>query len=491
MNPREKRLAIAVVVLLGIGLVAKVVYPKAIKPMFDVQSEIDDLEAELFDQMEERDKVNDALLEYKEYVARSGGIATGEIHNSLPDQLYAMARGAELQLDRVTPRTLAPEKKTGLQKVSMAMSGEGSLESTIGFLKQCYELPYVARFKDLKLNPIAAKKRTLSNPRSRNRSNGKTEAETTEERVKLNATLEVLVLPNDPIARRHLDLESLEQPAQKIKYAGDSYAMIWERKPFSEYVVDSPVIVKGPVPPEDPPRPEEPPEGPEPPPVDTGDPNARYKTVAMAAKTIGDNCDLGELLVVNTRHKTRQYITTGQQIDGGELIYVHPYGGIVRKENGDYFYEVGSLLSEAIPVAIADDYPAIQAMSKRLRNLVLQHKPAPPAQDALTQGDAIGLPDAPGAKEAVRGGRTSGSGRAKSGTSGRPKSTVRTGSKSGRSRAIPTKPKPRGRAKSAPRSRTATKPRSRRATEGATDDVAKESGEARPGSNDDDDSGGD
>ena len=376
MNPREKRLAIAAAVVAGLALVTKVVYPGTIKPLFDVQDQIDEREAELADRFEERDRVDDALLRYKQYVARTGGTDPQRVRNRLQSQLVALVEEADLDSPQITPRTQGRNKKTGLLTVSMGIATEGSLEATIGFLKTCYELPYLARFKDLKFDPVGL---------SKTERKGQRKGQEAGERVKLNAMLEVLVLPNDPIARQHLDLESLEQPTEVIKHSGESYALIWERNPFSEYV--KPVAKRQEGKPE-----KEPEETSEPKPQekpDRGDRDAKYKRVAMALRYGVD-----ELMVVNTRSKTQEYVTTGEQVDGGELIYVHPYGGIVRKESGDYFYEVGAMFSEAVPVAIADGFPGIQAISKRLRDVPLRgasasaagKKPARPGKDARRAG---------------------------------------------------------------------------------------------------------
>jgi len=355
MNPREKRLAIAAAVLLVLALVTKVVYPRTVKSLFDVQDRIEELDTELADRLEERDRVDDALLQYKQYLARTGGTDPQKVRNRLQKHLEQLARDADLPEPntKITPGSPSRDKKTGLHTVPMGVDVQGSLETVVGFVKRCYELPYLAKFRGLTFDPVVSKGRTGGSRGSKSATG----------EVKVNAMLEVLVLPNDPIAREHLDLESLEQPTEVVKHSGESYALIWERNPFSEYV--KPVAKRQEREPE-----KEPEQKPEPKPQeqpDRGDRDANYKRVAMALRYGVD-----ELMVVNTRSKTQEYVTTGEQIDGGELIYVHLSGGIVRKESGDYFYEVGALFSEAVPVAIADDFPGIQAISKCLRDVPLR-----------------------------------------------------------------------------------------------------------------------
>jgi hypothetical protein len=151
--------------------------------------------------------------------------------------------------------------------------------------------------------------------------------------------------------------------------------MIWDRLPFNKYV--KPVQPRPPPDKEVVEKPKEKPPPP-PPPTDASDKDAAHKKVVMAI-----SYGVDELLVVNERAKTQEYIATGQELDGGELVLVHPYGGVVRKRQGDFFYEVGRMLSEAIPVAVADDYPEIQAATRRLRS---ESKPGSRPKDRATGG---------------------------------------------------------------------------------------------------------
>ncbi|MCP4245452.1 MAG: hypothetical protein GY778_00230 [bacterium] len=382
MNPREKKLAGGMAVVVVVAVFGKVVYPMTIKPLFDVSKQIADLETELYDVQEEEAAFDEVLLQYKNFVARTGGTDTKAVRNRVHKQLDTLLEQAALAEPGVTPRNPSRDRKTGLQTMAFGLSGEGSLAAVIDLLRQCYELPYMARFNDLKLTPVIVKR---SARKGNSRAGAKSGGNGDKGRVRLSATLEVMVLPADKRARRLLDLDSLEQPTKVRKHSGERLAMIWERDPFSEYV--KPVVKPTPRKPDPIPKPETKPEVKLEPPPDRGDRDARYKTVAMALKYGRD-----ELLITNSRRKTQQYITTGEELDGGELIAVHPYGGIVRKDNGDYFYEVGTLLSEAMLVVLADDYPAIQALSRHLRDVQLQNKPAPPEDQQPDRPKASPLP---------------------------------------------------------------------------------------------------
>jgi hypothetical protein len=245
---------------------------------------------------------------------------------------------------RITPKKPVRDRKTGIHTVPVAVSAEGELQRVIEFLEKCYELPYVARFKDVKLAPAGTKR-------------GKSKAS---DRVKLRATYEALTLPEASQAEGLIDIELLEQPGEVVKHAGTEYAMIWERKPFSEYVEPTREQPK----PRQTDKPEPKPVEPEPVRV-AGDRDRRDKYVAGVLRYGVD-----ELLIKNEKRKTQEYVAKGEELDGGTLLYVHPYGGIVRKQDGDYFYAVGKLLSDAVLVEDAADYPEIQAVGVQLARVL-------------------------------------------------------------------------------------------------------------------------
>jgi hypothetical protein len=347
MTTREKRLATVVGVAAVVGIAVKVVYPVAVKPWFDVEAEITGLQDELFDLQAQRDRIDDALLDYKHLVERTGSTDPEKVKNALHNKLEEMLRhaGLESRESRVTPKRPSQDRKTGVYTVSLTIATEGKLQRVIEFLEKCYELPQVSRFKDVKLSPAGKKGR---------------QKET--DLVKLSATFETQLLPRHPSARGLIDFGSLVQPPELIKHAGDSYAMIWKRQPFNEYVKDKPVRTAEDKPEREPDPAEEPMRKAS---KSRGDPNRSDKYVAGVLRG-----GTHELMVVHKRRKTREYVAQGDQIDGGRLLYVHPLGGIVRKGDGDYFYELGSLLSEAVPVRDAVDIPGLQLVAAQLPDWV-------------------------------------------------------------------------------------------------------------------------
>ncbi len=342
MTTREKRLAGFVGAVAAVGLAGKVVYPVAVEPLFDVEGEIAELEGDLADVLEERDRVDDALLEYKGLLERTGSVNPMAVKDRLQTELEGRLRAAGLETTerRVTPKRPAQDRKTGLSTVSLSLAAEGGLQPIIEFLKGCYELPYVARFKDLKLTPVSTKRQQKG-----------------QDSLKLTGTFEALVLPRDPLADGLIDYDSLEQPAEMVKHLGDTYAMIWERQPFSEHVKQRPAPVTKVEKPTVKPNTELPRATARP----TGDPERNDKYIAGVLRG-----DTHELMVINNRHNTREYVPRGEVLDGGRLVYVHPLGGIVRKGDGDYFYELGKTLSEAVKVDQAGDIPGLQVVAVQL-----------------------------------------------------------------------------------------------------------------------------
>jgi len=351
--------AIVVGVIAGIALCVKVVYPAMIKPLVDIGDEITALEDELYDYQEEAEQFDQALLDYKSLIERTASTDPEQVRNRLHATIIALAEKAKLSQPRVTARNARRDKRTGLQYLPIVITAEGALKETVEFLKSCYELPYVARFEDIKFSPL---KKTSSKTKG---------SMSASDRIKLVATLEVAVVPRD--SRAPIDVATLQQPESVVKYAGDSYAMIWDRAPFSEYVQAAPKRTPTPITPKET-EPVKRPDPVKPVSASSSDKDARYKKVAMAI-----SYGVDELLIVNERSKTQEYIATGSELDGGELVLVHPYGGVVRKERGDFFYEVGAMLSDAIPLAVANDYPGVQALARRLRDA--------PEADPAREGD--------------------------------------------------------------------------------------------------------
>jgi hypothetical protein len=348
MTTREKRLAVLVAGVAGIGVVYQLVWPR-LKAAFDLGEEIATLEKDLDEALEKRDEIDDALMTYKDLVSRTGSRDSLEVKNSVHKRLQELALAAEFPTPRITPRSPTSDRKTGIDTVSVGINGEGTLQEVLTFLTKCYELPYVTAFKDIKLSPAGSRNDT-----------GKVD------KVSLQSTLEVKVLPKHDLAERLTD-NQLEQPESVVKHEGESYAMIWDRDPFSEFQEPPRPVKQAPVvaPIDNPSKDNTPPAPPALPKI-TSDPDARDKKLVLASRVKGEDVGVGEVLVLHTKRNTREYVGTGEKLDEGELLFVHPYGAFVRKDDGDYFYEVGHMLSDPTNVNDIHNYPEIERLAMLL-----------------------------------------------------------------------------------------------------------------------------
>lgn len=72
-------------------------------------------------------------------------------------------------------------------------------------------------------------------------------------------------------------------------------------------------------------------------------------------------------MVVHTASKQREFVQVGEQLDGGELLMVHPYGLLVRREerDGDYdfLYPKGELFADAVALDEALSQPQLRAVA--------------------------------------------------------------------------------------------------------------------------------
>lgn len=339
MNRREKILLIVMGAAFGLIVIGKAVYPKWVKPLLSFDGQVARLRGELEDLECEIGQVDQAREEYRDYVYRTGGTNEKDVGNQFTSTLNDLLVQCRLRDVQVSPKGGSTDRKTGLVTLSYGIRAKGPLEKAALFLKNFYELPYIARFKDFKLVP------------QRNRRRGKRS-----ETVALTGNIDVLVPPSffRPIPE---DIIIEGQPTRLVKYRTNTYASIWEKDPFNQ-----PEKKKPPPPP--PPPPDEPDE-PEPEEVKvavwTGDPKRRQKKIQ------GCWASIKEVTVFNTASKRTEVVRVGEKLDGGTLLMVHPYGVLVRrneeKENREYLYPQGKLLANAVALRTATGEPQLQAVA--------------------------------------------------------------------------------------------------------------------------------
>lgn len=351
MNKREKILAIIVLVGGGGAGLWRFAVPAVREYVFAVGEENERLVNERDDLLDDLEAIVETQQVYRELLERTGGTDAIEVQNAVKARLDELIGASRFTKQTLTPRSptdyRAPgvRKKSGIKRVVFGFKADGTLRSMIDFLESFYELPYIAQVTELKLSPIA---------RSRGRNKNS-------ETVRMTAKIETLILPLHPVGE--VNPELLNQPPDHVKHGGRRYAMIADRDPFNEYVKPKPPQPRK----KDPPktvatvtRPPPPP----PPPQPVGDRDRTRKFVRMVL-SYGDEANgIDEVYVYNSKDQTKEYVRVGDQLDGGEVMLVHPLGPVTHRKNGDrWFYPVGKLLSESVKFEetgeVRDVYPEV------------------------------------------------------------------------------------------------------------------------------------
>ena len=167
MNQRERTLLIVIGAIAVVVVCGRIVYPTWVKPMFDFDAEAARLEGELDDLEFEITKMDAARETYREHVYRTGGTDPKEVGDQctsiLNDLLEQQCRLKDVQ---VSPKGSNTDRKTGLMTLSYSIRGKGPLQQAVLFLKSFYEMPYMTRFKNIKLVPQKRRRRTRRGTRN-------------------------------------------------------------------------------------------------------------------------------------------------------------------------------------------------------------------------------------------------------------------------------------------------------------------------------------
>ncbi len=231
MDRRTKILGTLFGVFIAYAVVAQVVYPTWIEPLVtidDIIAERSEALGELEDQAQE---VFDAKMEFREYVNRVGAFDIRKVENDLRDRLNTLIATHNIQEANVTPSRPTDDRKTGLGKMTITVSGVGTLKSAVLFLRDVAELPHMVRV----LNPLVYPVST-----SRTKDKGKRAREET--LVSLRVPIQVLVMPQKEIVGR-LDPKTLKRPDAVVRHSERNFTPIWDRTPFTPYVKLDPVVV--------------------------------------------------------------------------------------------------------------------------------------------------------------------------------------------------------------------------------------------------------
>jgi|CXWL01.1.fsa_nt_gi hypothetical protein len=424
MNRRTKILAIGFGAVIAYLLVAQVVYPNWIRPLLTIDQRVAERRADL-EKLEKLQKsVDDARLEYRDYVARIGSFDPGRVETAIRDRLNALIEKHKLENANTAPSRPVEDRKTGLTTSVITVTAVGSLESAVSFLKDVSELPELVRVGNPAIYPAGSGRKGEE-----------------KDLVNVRLPIEVLVLPKHKVAGL-IDPTTLQKSESFVRHTGRDYSEIWNRKPFTPYVelpplrvdtqktinvevgaqaflqatpsggdgkytiawtptdgVSEPTMARSAVDTSAvrtqtytvtvtdtvkdrtpvtatvavsireksiPPKPSDPtPPPPPPPPVVTTWPDAKLMQIVMTLLRSAGTSRTNELMVFNSRTKETTYHKVTEDFDGGKLVFVHQTGGVVSRKGQYFVYPLGAMLSEAVEYKLAENYPELKAAAER------------------------------------------------------------------------------------------------------------------------------
>ncbi len=403
------------------GVISAVVYPTWIGPLLTIdkriaksQDEYDKLKA-----LEER--VDLASKEYVTMLSRVGSIDVGKIETTVRARLNELIESYQLQGANVSPSRPKTDRKTGLTTLQITVTATGSLRSVTEFLKAIAELPQLARVGNVAIYPARRSRKSEGQDRMNMRVPievlilpqqkvvGKfkdDELVGPERFVRHEGRNYSLIWENKPFteriplrvsAGRDVNVKQGRQARLNGKPSGGEapYTFSWNpteglsnpdianptidtSSPFSNVVTLTVVDVNGDTatdtvkvavkekrgPHREPPKPPEPVVK-----VDNRWPNRKYMQLRMTLLHDAGSQRVRELMIYNNRTKKSEYYAVGDEFDGGELVFVHPRGGIVRRRDSYSMYPIGAWLDQEIDTESpsAGDCPELKEAADRLR----------------------------------------------------------------------------------------------------------------------------
>jgi len=424
MDRRTKILAGLIGAVLAYGLISSVVYPRWIEPKLQIDQRIADRQKE-YDKLKAlQDEVREAKKEYREYVLRVGSFDIGKVATAIRAQLNELIEKHKLQGANVSPSRPTEDRKTGLKKMSITVTAVGTLKSAVEFLKDVSELPQLLRVGNAAIYPASRSRKE----RSRDRMNMRVPIEVRvlpKQKIVGPIDEDELVQPESFV--RHADqdysliwsMKPFTEPiplranagrdvnrkqAQSARLNGTAtggdgeYDFKWDPEDgLSDATIANPTVdtstaftriytitvedssgetstdpvavtiretTRG--------KPAEP----EPEPVQTTSverwKDRKYMQLCMTLLHTMEAGRVSELMISNNRKKQTDYYTAGDQFDGGELVFVHPRGGVVRRNDEYFLYPIGTWLDQDIKLnaAAAVDYPDLKKAAEWHRESV-------------------------------------------------------------------------------------------------------------------------
>ncbi len=422
MDRRTKILTTLFGTLLVCALLSSVVYPRWIEPMLKIDERIADRRTEYDSLQALEDKVKRAKKEYGLLVSRVGSLDIGKVETGIRARINELIDEHQLQGANVSPSRPTEDRKTGLKRMLITVTAVGTLKSAVEFLEDVAEFPQLVRVGNAAIYPASSSGRD----KSRNRMNLRVpievlvlpeqklvgrikeeESKQPESFVRHAGRDYSLIWSKKPFtepiplqANAGRDVNVRQDQSSHLKgtaSGGDGeYTFEWSpAEGLSDAMIPNPTIDTS--------------EGftrtytlnvadadgetatdtvtvtvrekrvtqrddPEPPqrPVDKGPPrfkDGKYMQLCMTLIQSIDTGRVAELMVSNNRSKKTEYYAVGDEFDGGELVFVHPRGGVVRRRDEYFIYPIGGWLDQDIKAnaAAAADYPELKVAADRYR----------------------------------------------------------------------------------------------------------------------------
>ncbi len=419
MSRSTKILIAAFGALVLYGVISGVVYPEWIQPLLTIDQRIAKSQKEYDELKALGERVERTSKEYETMLSRVGSFDVGKIETAVRVRLNELIEAHQLQSAKVSPSRPKTDRKTGLTTMQITVNAMGTLRAVTEFLKAMAELPQLARVGNVAIYPARRSRKS----QERNRMNMRIPIEILvlpQQQVVGRFKEDELIQPKRFVrhedrdysliwenkqfteriplkvnAGRDVNVKQGQQARLRAKPTGGEPPFIYSWDPeeglsnadianptidtsspssrtygltvvdiYGDTATDTiKVVIR-----ESRRAPARAPEPPKIVKVDNRWPNRKYMQLRMTLLHDTDTQRVRELMVFDNRSKQAQYYAVGDEFDGGELVFVHPRGGIVRRKHGYYLYPIGTWLDQDIDAgsSSAGDCPELKGIADRL-----------------------------------------------------------------------------------------------------------------------------
>ncbi len=432
MDRRSKILAAVFGAAMLYGVVAKTVYPTYIKPLLTYGERIAAKQLVLDKLIVTEDEVDKARFDYKAFVQRTGSFDMAAVENEIRQRLYTLIELHELKDWTVSPGSKSEDRKTKVKSMLLTVQAQGPVQGVAGLMRDVTELPYLVRFGNVSVSPskstLSGGRMTLYEHVSfrlpieikvlpQHQMAGRIDPETLPEPEPIRRhqgrdyaalwsgrPFSEFMKPRPLKADAGKD-QNLSKTGRTIALRGSAtggvgeYVYQWspsegldnpERqatkvdtsKPGEfEYTLtvtdeagerhSDTVIVKIAEPRKVATKPKAPP--PSAPKVPKGPQRwaeRRFMQIVMSLGRTYRGERRDELMIFERKNKQTSYYSAGDEFDGGELVYVHQTGGLVRRKDGYFVYPIGAPLDKDLSLEKADAFPELRRAADVDRELL-------------------------------------------------------------------------------------------------------------------------